>query len=90
MTALLPDKHGFYGQFGGKFVPETLMAALDEFESAYKKLKRDREFRAELNRILEEFVGRPSPLTEAPSFAKLCGNFRLFLKREDLNHTGAH
>jgi len=90
MTGLLPDKDGFFGQFGGKFVPETLMAALDEFESAYKKLKRDREFRAELNRILEEFVGRPSPLTEAPSFAKLCGNFRLFLKREDLNHTGAH
>jgi len=87
----LPDKRGFFGQFGGKFVPETLMAALDEFEAAYRKLKRDRAFRAELDRILEEFVGRPTPVTEAPKFASLCGGaFRLFLKREDLNHTGAH
>ena len=87
----LPDKQGFFGQFGGKFVPETLMAALDEFELAYKQVKRDRGFRAELERILKEFVGRPTPLTETPKFAALCGgDFRLFLKREDLNHTGAH
>ena len=86
----LPDRKGFFGQFGGRFVPETLMAALDEFESAYKKLKRDRAFRKELDRILAEFVGRPTPLTETPKFAELCGGFRLFLKREDLNHTGAH
>jgi tryptophan synthase beta chain len=87
----LPNKQGFFGQFGGRFVPETLMAALDEFELAYKKVKRDREFRAELERILKEFVGRPTPLTETPKFAALCGgDFRLFLKREDLNHTGAH
>jgi tryptophan synthase beta chain len=89
MTAM-PDRQGFFGQFGGKFVPETLMAALDEFESAYKQLKRDRAFRGELARVLEEFVGRPTPITEAPRFAALCGMFRLFLKREDLNHTGAH
>ena len=86
----LPNKQGFFGQFGGRFVPETLMAALDEFESAYKKLKRDRSFRAEVDRILAEFVGRPTPVTETPKFASLCGDFRLFLKREDLNHTGAH
>ena len=86
----LPNKQGFFGQFGGKFVPETLMAALDEFESAYRQVKRDRAFRTELDRILAEFVGRPTPLTETPKFAKLCGDFRLFLKREDLNHTGAH
>jgi tryptophan synthase beta chain len=90
MTATLPDRHGFFGQFGGKFVPETLMAALDEFETAYKGLSRDREFHRELDEILTDFVGRPTPLTEAKSFAALCGNFRLFLKREDLNHTGAH
>src|SRR5215210_8253994 len=67
------------------------MAALDELESAYRKLKRDREFRRELGDVLSEYVGRPSPLTEAKKFAELCGGgFRLFLKREDLNHTGAH
>ncbi len=85
-----PDRHGFFGKFGGKFVPETLMAALDEFESAYKKVKRDKAFRQELDQILANFVGRPTPITETPTFAKLCGDFRLFLKREDLNHTGAH
>ena len=89
MTAL-PDRHGFFGNFGGKFVPETLMAALDEFELAYKKLRRDKSFKLELDDVLRDFVGRPTPLTEAKKFAELCGGFRLFLKREDLNHTGAH
>ena len=86
----LPDRRGYFGQFGGKYVPETLMAALDEFERAYKKLSRDKSFRRELDSILENYVGRPSALTDAPKFAALCGDFRLFLKREDLNHTGAH
>jgi len=86
----LPDRRGYFGEFGGRFVPETLMAALDEFESAYKKLRRDRAFKKELDQILADFVGRPTPLTEARRFAELCGGFRLFLKREDLNHTGAH
>src|SRR5687768_4770618 len=90
MTAVFPDRHGFFGQFGGRFVPETLMAALDEFESAYKKLKRDKSFQRELGDVLTDFVGRPTPLTEAKKFAELCGGFRLFLKREDLTHTGAH
>ncbi|HEX9160389.1 MAG TPA: tryptophan synthase subunit beta [Thermoanaerobaculia bacterium] len=91
MARSLPDRLGYFGEFGGKYVPETLMAALDEFEGAYKNVRRDPEFRSELNRILAEFVGRPTPLTETPRFASLCGgNFRLFLKREDLNHTGAH
>jgi len=89
MTAM-PDRHGFYGRFGGKYVPETLMAALDELELAYKSLKRDKDFRAELDDVLSEFVGRPTPLTQAKKFAELCGGFTLFLKREDLNHTGAH
>ena len=86
----LPDRRGYFGDFGGKYVPETLMAALDEFEGAYRKLRRDRSFRAELEEILANFVGRPTPLTEAKRFAEACGSFRLFLKREDLNHTGAH
>jgi tryptophan synthase beta chain len=86
----LPNKAGYYGEFGGKYVPETLMAALDEFESAYRRLRRDAEFRAELDDVLANFVGRPTPITEAKRFAELCGGFRLFLKREDLNHTGAH
>ena len=83
----LPDRRGYFGEFGGRYVPETLMAALDEFESAYRKLRRDRSFRRELDDILKNYVGRPTPLSEALRFAELCGSFRLFLKREDLNHT---
>jgi len=86
----LPDRRGYFGEFGGKYVPETLMAALDEFERAYRKVSRDRAFRREYESILANYVGRPTALTEAPKFAALCGDFRLFLKREDLNHTGAH
>jgi tryptophan synthase beta chain len=86
----LPSRGGYFGEFGGKYVPETLMAALDEFESAYRRLRRDKAFRAELDDVLANFVGRPTPITEAKRFADLCGGFRLFLKREDLNHTGAH
>src|SRR5437868_15193226 len=66
------------------------MAALDEFERAYKKVCRDRAFRSEYESILANYVGRPTALTEASKFAALSGKFRLFLKREDLNHTGAH
>src|SRR5581483_9260868 len=89
MTAL-PDRRGFFGEFGGRFVPETLMAALNEFESAYRRLRRDREFRRELDDVLSDFVGRPTPLTEARKSAEVCGVGSLFLKREDLNHAGAH
>ena len=90
MTASLPNKHGYFGDFGGKYVPETLMAALDEFESAYRRLRKDRDFRDELEDVLTNFVGRPTPITEAKRFAAMCGDMRIFLKREDLNHTGAH
>ncbi len=86
----LPNRAGYFGEFGGQYVPETLMAALEEFESAYRKLRRNRSFRRELDTFLADYVGRPTALTEAPKFAALCGGFRLFLKREDLNHTGAH
>lgn len=86
----MPDRAGYFGEFGGKYVPETLMAALDEFETAYRGVRRDRAFKTELDDVLRDFVGRPTPITEAKRFAELCGPFRLFLKREDLNHTGAH
>src|SRR5437660_838931 len=85
-----PNHAGYFGEFGGRYVPETLMAALDEFEAAYRRLRKDKTFRAELKTILSDFVGRPTALTETRKFAELCGSFRLFLKREDLNHTGAH
>ncbi|HXI13535.1 MAG TPA: tryptophan synthase subunit beta [Thermoanaerobaculia bacterium] len=86
----LPNRNGYFGTFGGKYVPETLMAPLDELEKAYRAARKDRSFRDELDSILRNYVGRPTPLSEAPAFAAECGRFRLFLKREDLNHTGAH
>ncbi|MGA7615262.1 MAG: tryptophan synthase subunit beta [Thermoanaerobaculia bacterium] len=86
----LPDRNGFFGEFGGKFVPETLIAPLDELERAYRAARRDRAFRARIEALNRDYVGRPTPLTEAARFASRCGAFRLFLKREDLNHTGAH
>src|SRR5437899_2038581 len=86
----LPDRRGYFGEFGGKYVPETLMAALDEFESAYRKLRRDKSFARALDALLANYVGRPTPLSDALRFGELCGDFKLFLKREDLNHTGAH
>jgi tryptophan synthase beta chain len=89
-VASTPDRAGYFGEFGGRYVPETLMAALDEFEEAYRRLRKDRLFQVELDDVLRDFVGRPTPVTEASRFAELCGSFRLFLKREDLNHTGAH
>ncbi|HYM59745.1 MAG TPA: tryptophan synthase subunit beta [Thermoanaerobaculia bacterium] len=89
-SASLPSRAGYYGTFGGKYVPETLMGPLDEFEAAFRKLRREASFRGELDTMLAEFVGRPSPLTEARRFGELCGGLRLYLKREDLNHTGAH
>jgi len=86
----LPDKNGYFGEFGGKFVPETLMAPLDELERAYAASKKDKAFNRELDDLLSSFVGRPTPITEVRRFAELCGKLRIFLKREDLNHTGAH
>ncbi|WP_235915457.1 tryptophan synthase subunit beta [Puerhibacterium puerhi] len=87
----LADQHGpYFGQFGGRFVPEALYAALDELETEYRKALDDPEFRAELARLHREYTGRPSPLTEVPRFARHAGGQRVFLKREDLNHTGSH
>ena len=86
----LPTRDGWFGEYGGKFVPETLMAPLAELEQGYSAARKDRAYRRELDDLLRDYVGRATPLTEAARFAAECGSFRLFLKREDLNHTGAH
>tara|TARA_B100000945_G_scaffold140689_1_gene112710 strand:- start:756 stop:1952 length:1197 start_codon:yes stop_codon:yes gene_type:complete len=86
----LPDKDGFFGEYGGKFVPETLMYALNELEQTYKKLKDNNDFNAEFHRDLAEFVGRPSPLYFAKRLTEHYSTASVWLKREDLNHTGAH
>jgi tryptophan synthase beta chain len=90
-AAELPDDRGRFGDFGGRFVPETLMAALDELTAQYARLKSDSAFQVELEALLTDYVGRPTPLFEARRLAeRLGGRCRIFLKREDLCHTGAH
>jgi len=86
----LPDSRGYYGQFGGKFVPETLMFALKELEKAYRDAQKDEAFQQQLARLLKDYVGRPTPLYSADKLADYCGGARILLKREDLAHTGAH
>jgi tryptophan synthase beta chain len=81
---------GRFGSYGGRFVPETLMAALEELESAYEAAKRDKEFRREYHRLLEDFAGRPTPLFRADRLTRELGGPKIYLKREDLLHTGAH
>ena len=85
-----PDKKGHFGQFGGIFASETLMHCLDELNQAYKKLKNDKSFLAQFNQDLADYVGRPSPLYLAERLTTQCGGAHIWLKREDLNHTGAH
>jgi tryptophan synthase beta chain len=86
----LPDEHGHFGVYGGRFVAETLMHPLDELNDAYRKYQSDPEFQAELDADLAHFVGRPSPLYFARRLSEVTGGARIYLKREDLNHTGAH
>ncbi|SCK28775.1 tryptophan synthase, beta chain [Streptomyces sp. WMMB 714] len=86
----VPDARGYFGAFGGKFIPEALVAAVDEVAVEYEKAKADPAFTAELEDLLVHYTGRPSPLTEVPRFAQHAGGARVFLKREDLNHTGSH
>jgi tryptophan synthase beta chain len=85
-----PDETGHFGPYGGRFVPEALMAALDELTAAYEKARTDGAFQAELAGLLASYTGRPSPLTEAHRFSEHAGGARVLLKREDLNHTGSH
>ncbi|MEM6300549.1 MAG: tryptophan synthase subunit beta [Pseudomonadota bacterium] len=88
--ANVPDIDGRFGPYGGKFVAETLMAALAELETMYRQLSEDAEFQREFDEDLAHYVGRPSPLYEAKRWSDEIGGARIFLKREDLNHTGAH
>ena len=87
---VLPDSKGHFGIFGGRFVSETLSAALDELEALYNKLSKDPAFQKEFDEDLAHYVGRPSPLYFAEQLTKHCGGAKIYLKREDLNHTGAH
>ncbi len=90
-TARLVDQTGpYFGRFGGRFVPEALVAALDELDAAYRDALSDEEFTGRLAELHRTYSGRPSLLTEAPRFAEQAGGARIFLKREDLNHTGSH
>jgi tryptophan synthase beta chain len=85
-----PDARGYFGAYGGRFVPETLVAPVEELTTAYLDAREDASFRAELDRLLAHYVGRPTPLYEAARLAAESGRVRILLKREDLTHTGAH
>jgi len=85
-----PDKKGHFGIYGGRYVPETLMPALKELEEAYSQYRNDKEFKQEFDYYLREYVGRPSPLYFAEKLTARLGGAKIYLKREDLNHTGAH
>ena len=89
-AASVPDKAGRFGDFGGRYVPETLVAALDQLEKAYEEAICDSSFIFEFEDKLKHFVGRPTPLHYAERLTRLAGGARIYLKREDLNHTGAH
>ncbi|MED4581398.1 tryptophan synthase subunit beta [Brevibacillus choshinensis] len=89
-TRIVPDEKGRFGAFGGKFVPETLMNALTELEASFAEATQDPAFCQELNHLLSEYAGRPTPLTYAERLTEELGGARIYLKREDLNHTGAH
>ena len=84
------DLLGHFGRFGGRFVPEALIGALDELSSAHRAALTDPTFQVELMELHRTYTGRPSIITEARRFAGYCGGARIFLKREDLNHTGSH
>jgi len=89
-VAIMPDARGRFGEFGGRFVPETLMHAVEELEHAYEEARRDPTFQAELRRLLRYFAGRPTPLYHARRLSEHLGGAQIYLKREDLLHTGAH
>ncbi len=90
MTNYEPDERGYWGQFGGRFVPETLVAPLDELMEAYFAYRDDPDFQAQFAQLLKDFVGRPTPLFYAQRLSEKLGGPKIYLKREDLSHTGAH
>src|SRR5450432_2837369 len=85
-----PDLRGYFGEFGGRYVPETLVEPVEELARAYFEAREDPVFHAELDRLLKDYVGRPTPLYETQRLAAAAGGARILLKREDLTHTGAH
>ena len=87
---LFPDARGRFGDFGGKFIPETLMAAVSELESAYTEAKENDDFQTRLANLLHSYAGRPTSLYLAENLTRACGGAKIYLKREDLAHTGAH
>jgi tryptophan synthase beta chain len=87
---MLPDKRGYFGDYGGRFVPEILIPALDELNTIYNKIKADTSFWAEFESLSRDYSGRPTPLYLAEKLTEQCGGAKIFLKREDLAHTGAH
>lgn len=89
-TSLRSEQGPYFGQFGGRFVPESLIGALDELDAAYRSAKDDPAFQQELRDLHRTYSGRPSLITEAKRYSQFCGGARIFLKREDLNHTGSH
>src|SRR5271166_6556159 len=86
----LPDARGYYGAYGGRFVPETLIPALDELTAEYNAIRNNPEFQRELSDLARTYVGRPTPVTYAKRLSEQLGGAQIFLKREDLAHTGAH
>jgi len=90
MKKILPDQRGYFAEFGGKYVPETLMPALSELETAYREARGDEDFQRDLQYYFENYVGRPSILYYAKRLSEELGGAKIYLKREDLNHTGAH
>ena len=90
MRKILPDQRGYFAEFGGKYVPETLMPALSELETAYREARGDEDFQRDLQYYFENYIGRPSPLYYAKRLTEELGGAKIYLKREDLNHTGSH
>ena len=88
--AVVPDLSGHFGRYGGRFVPEALVAAIDDLTAAFHETQADPAFRAELQALQRDYTGRPSPITDVPKFSRQAGGARVILKREDLNHTGSH
>jgi len=90
VTSNVPDENGRFGQFGGRYVPETLTQALDELSEQYEQVRTDSQFQTELGELLVQYVGRSTPIYHARRLSEQCGGAQIWLKREDLNHTGAH
>src|SRR5581483_2290631 len=89
-SAPVPDRTGHFGPYGGRFVPEALVAAIDDLTAAFRETQADPAFRDELQALQRDYTGRPSPITDVPKFSERAGGARVILKREDLNHTGSH